>query len=132
MDRLQLRRKYPKWAHRRDYHKKSRSRSRRRRRRARKKARTEPNTEQMLVMLLNQLLRPATPAKKHGENVLTGYADTVKPDLLPPVRSREQHRRWAAERQGPGGGGAASGAAAGYIPFYPHRPNAPGRAPMPT
>lgn len=126
MDRHALRRKYPKWAHRRDYHKKSRRRSRRKSRRRKRAAAAGPDTEQMLVMLLNQLLRPATLAKKHGENVLTGYANTVKPDLLPPVRSKEQHRRWAAERDvGAGvGAGAGAGAMAGYVPVY--RGRAPG------
>ena len=113
MDRQAIRAKYPKWAHRRDYHKKARRRSRRRRRRKRRRGRAaapvRDTTELMLVQLLNQLLLvPRTLAKKHGENVLTGYADAVRPDKLAPVRSREEHRRLGAAPGAPHGAGAGA------------------------
>ena len=65
-----LRKKYPKWAHRRDEHRKRRRKSRRRRRREKREKRgSAASTETMLVSLLHQLMAPATLAKKHGENV---------------------------------------------------------------
>ncbi len=114
-----LRKKYPKWAHRRDEHKKRRRKSRRKRRRSRKGRRKKvaaagTSTEGMLVSLLHQLMLGGTLgplAKKHGDNVLTGYADKVAPDALAPVRSRAWMRRKMAEPQG-GGAGAGAGAAA--------------------
>ena len=115
-----LRKKYPKWAHRKDERKRRRRKSRRRRRRSRshKKDGTTTSTEGMLLSLLHQLmLRPATLAKKHGENVITGYADTVKPDSLAPVRSRYLMQQ-AMKVDEPGGGSAAgAGAAVGWRPF---------------
>jgi hypothetical protein len=67
----------------------------------------------MLISLLHQLiLRPATLAKKHGENVVTGYADTVRPDALAPVRSRALANQMRAGDNPAGGAGAGAGAAA--------------------
>ena len=89
-DYLGMRSKYPKWAHRRDEHKKRRRKSRRKRKRSRRRtaARAGTSTEGMLVSLLHQLmLRPQTLAKKHGENVLTQYGGIVKPGLLSNVLS---------------------------------------------
>ena len=112
----ELRKKYPKWAHRRDEHKKRRRKSRQKRRRARKRARKAAgtSTEGMLVSLLHQLmLKPATLAKKHGDNVLTGYANVVDPDTLAANRSRAWYQMKKRERDGrPGGAGAGAGAAA--------------------
>ena len=118
-DYHELRKKYPKWAHRRDEHKKRKRKRKRKRRRSRKKTRkTEKHagtsTEGMLISLLHQLMLGGTLgplAKKHGDNVLTGYADKVAPDALAPVRSRAWMRREMAEPQG-GGVGAGAGAAA--------------------
>jgi len=100
VDYHELRKKYPKWAHRRDYHRKrrrrSRSKSRRRRRAARKKAAavgTGTVTNGLLMQLLQQIMgtniRPL--ARKHGENVLTGYANAVTPGRLAPVRARDEY-----------------------------------------
>ena len=113
----ELRKKYPKWAHRKDEHKKRRRKSRRksrRRRRSRKKRDrgAGTSTEGMLVSLLHQLMLGRTLAKKHGENVVTGYADKVKPDALAPVRSRAAMRDAMAEEPQQQGGAAGAGAAA--------------------
>ena len=103
-----LRKKYPKWAHRRDHHEKkrrrSRSRSRRRRRRAARQKRqaavgTGTVTNGLLMQLLHQIMgtniRPL--ARKHGENVLTGYANAVTPGRLAPVRARDEYSAAAME-----------------------------------
>ena len=98
MDYHDLRKKYPKWAHRRDYHKKKRRRSRRRRRR-RARATTGDGTvtNVLLMQLLNQIMGVnvslAKAPKKHGENVLTGYANVVTPAQLAPVRARAWYNR---------------------------------------
>ena len=100
-DLRELKKKYPKWAHRKDERKRRRKKSRRRRRRRKKKADTN-TTEVMLVSLLQQLLMgPTTLAKKHGENVQTGYMNMVTPDALAPVRSRA----WMRDDEGQGGQG---------------------------
>ena len=77
----------------------------------------------MLLSLLQQLMLGGTLAKKHGENVVTGYADKVTPDSLAPVRSRAAHRQALRRHDGDGGGGAGAGAAAaiGYTPVYAMR-----------
>ena len=114
-DYHELRKKYPKWAHRKDEHRKRRRKSRRKRRRSRKKREkrgTGTSTEGMLLSLLHQLMLGGTLAKKHGENVVTGYADKVKPDALAPVRSRAAMRDAMAEPQQQGGAGAGAGAVA--------------------
>ena len=131
-DYHELRKKYPKWAHRRDHHakKRRRSRSRRRRRsRARARAVKAPDlTNVLLVQLLHQIMganvRPL--AQKHGENVVTGYIGGVRPDRLAPVRSREEYRARTAV---PGGFGVGVGAAAqaggpprGRYPFVARAP----------
>ena len=129
VDYAALRKKYPKWAHRHAYHRKrrrrSRSRSRRRRRRARAAA---PSTNVLLLQLLHQIMGGAVRplARKHGENVVTGYAGAVTPDRLAPLRSRDEYARAAIVGQyGPWRGvGAGAAAAAGQA--------APRRAPMPT
>ena len=119
-DYHELRKKYPKWAHRKDEHRKRRRKSKRRRRRAarargreRQKRGTAASTETMLVSLLHQLM-PGTLAKKHGENVLTGIAGKVKPDYLSPLWSQHErnylHSR--AARGAPQQAGAAGSAAA--------------------
>ncbi len=92
-----LRKKYPKWAHRRDArkkrrHKRRRSRSRSRRRRKKGHHSTAEfdgtTTDTLLVSLLQQLLMPQAVARKHGENVLSGLGRrSVRPDHLAPVRS---------------------------------------------
>ena len=116
-DYHELRKKYPKWAHRRDEHKKRKRKRKRKRRRSRKglRSKTEKqagtSTEGMLISLLHQLMLGGTLAKKHGENVITGYADKVNPDALAPVRSRHLHREAMAEDEG-GGAGAGAGAVA--------------------
>jgi len=117
-----LRKKYPKWAHRRDHHEKkrrrSRSRSRRRRRRAARQKRqaavgTGTVTNVLLMQLLHQIMGTNIMplARKHGENVLTGYANAVTPDRLAPVRARDEYAR-AARGPGPGAFGVGVGAAA--------------------
>jgi len=91
-----LRKKYPKWAHRRDYHKKKRRRSRRRRRARRATGEEGTVTNVLLMQLLNQIMGVNVGplrAKKHGENVLTGYANAVTPDQLAPVRARAWYNR---------------------------------------
>ena len=109
VDHAALRKKYPKWAHRTAYHKKKRRRSRRRSRRRRRRARAaEPSTNVLLMQLLHQIMggvavRPL--ARKHGENVVTGYAGAVTPDRLAPVRSQDERARMhqqAGQRQMPG------------------------------
>ena len=70
----------------------------------------------MLAALLQQLMLGGTLAKKHGENVITGYADRTRPDSLAPVRSRAHHRMMQRRRD-PGFTGAGAGAAAAlYAP----------------
>ena len=126
-DYLGMRSKYPKWAHRRDEHKKRRRKSRRKRKRSRSRSRGRAqsagtaSTEGMLVSLLHQLMAPRTLAKKHGENVLTQYGGAVTPDRLANVRSRDEATRMRQARQGPAGGGAGAGAgaAAAIGPRYP-------------
>jgi hypothetical protein len=64
----------------------------------------------MLLSLLHQLMLGGTLAKKHGENVVTGYADKVRADALAPVRSRAAMREAMAApglQQGAGAGAAA-------------------------
>ena len=110
-----LRQKYKKWAHRRDARKRRRRKSRKRRSRSRvKKSSAGSTTEGMLISLLNQLMiGNATPAKKHGENVITGASGAVAPDALAPIRSRMQHELYKKERGRDGAGtGAGAGAAA--------------------
>ena len=112
----ELRKKYPKWAHRKDEHRKRKRKRSRRRRRSRRRAKKREkhdstSTEGMLLSLLHQLMLGGTLAKKHGENVITGYADKVNPDSLAPVRSRHLMREAMAEPQ-QGGAGAGAGAAA--------------------
>ena len=119
-DYHELRKKYPKWAHRKDEHRKRKRKRSRRRRRSRRAAKREKqdtgtSTEGMLLSLLHQLMLGGTLAKKHGENVITGYADKVKPDALAPVRSRAAMREAMAEPQ-QGGAGAGAGAAAVVAP----------------
>ena len=116
-----LRKKYPKWAHRKEERKRRRKKSRRRRRR-RKRAHTDTNTtEVMLVSLLQQLLMgPTTLARKHGENVQTGYLNMVTPDALAPVRSRAWMREMMKDKEEKAGGaGAGAGAAAVVAPAPP-------------
>ena len=111
----ELRKKYPKWAHRRD---ERRKRRRKRRRSKKKRARQQGSTtEGMLLSLLQQLMLGGTLAKKHGENVVTGYADKVTPDSLAPVRSRAAHRQ--ALRRHDGGAGAGAAAAIGMRDYGP-------------
>ena len=114
-NQFELRKKYPRWAHRRDAHKKRRRKSRRKRKRARKQLSQGSTTEGMLLSLLQQLMVGGTrlPAKKHGENVVTGHAGGVAPDALAPVRSRMQAR--LMREGGTGGTGAAGAAAVGAI-----------------
>ena len=71
----------------------------------------------MLISLLNQLMiGSATPAKKHGENVITGASGAVAPDALAPIRSRMQHELYKKERgRNPAGTGAGAAAAAGIV-----------------
>ena len=81
-----LRQKYKKWAHRRDGARKHRRKSRRRKKK-RKAQGAGTTTEGMLLLLLQQLMMGiVTPAKKHGENVKTGYVGAVTPDALAPVQ----------------------------------------------
>ena len=128
VDHAALRKKYPKWAHRVAYHKKKRRRSRSRSRRRRRRARgSTPSTNVLLMQLLHQIMggnvRPL--ARKHGENVVTGYAGGVTPDRLAPVRSRDEYARSAIVGEyGPWRGVGVGAAAAAGGP----RP----RAPMPS
>ena len=101
-----LRKKYPKWAHRRDYHaaKKARSRKRRRSRRRRKRKKKisqQDVTTLLLLQLLGQIQGAAAVplAKKHGENVVTGYGGAVAPDRLAPLRSQDERARVEQETQ---------------------------------
>jgi hypothetical protein len=118
-DYSELRKKYPKWAHRRDYHAKkrrrSRSRSRRRRRaRATRRPREDNVTNLLLLQLLNQIMGPTTNfrtlARKHGENVVSGYAGGVLPDHLAPVRARSEYMQAGGFEGAPARVGAAAGA----------------------
>ena len=91
------------------------------------------SSEQLLTTLLTQMMLKGTLAKKHGENVVTGYADNVKPDALAPVRSRVQYRKDAADadmrdamRSMLAAGGAAAAVAGPQAP-----PAFPGREPTP-
>ena len=90
-----LRKKYPKWAHRRDYHAKKKKRRRSRgRRRKKKKISQQDVTTLLLLQLLGQIQGVNAPiGKKHGENVVTGYAGAVVPDRLAPVRSQDERAR---------------------------------------
>jgi hypothetical protein len=131
-DYVGMRSKYPKWAHRRDEHKKRKRKSKRKRRRSRGRRRRAAgtSTEGMLVSLMHQLmLRPQTLAKKHGENVLTQYGGIVKPGVLSNVWSRQDREErkadWYAKHY-PGAGrgrgaGAGAGAAAAIGPVGPPR-----------
>ena len=121
-----MRSKYPKWAHRRDEHKKRKRKSRRKRKRSRSRGRRAAgggtSTEGMLISLLHQLMLPATLAKKHGENVWTQYGGAVTPDRLANVRSRDEAARMRRGAGGPGGGaGAGAGAAAVIGPVGPRQ-----------
>jgi len=118
-----LRKKYPKWAHRRDYHKKKRRRSRRRRRRRRRVRTTTTTTKTvsngLLMSLLQQLMgsqQLSGVSRKHGSNVLEGYGGSVRPDRLAPLRSRDEYveeTRLAAARERPAGVGPAGVGVAG-------------------
>jgi len=90
-----LRKKYPKWAHRRDYHAKKKKRRRSRgRRRKKKKISQQDVTTLLLLQLLGQIQGVNAPlGKKHGENVVTGYGGAVAPDRLAPVRSQDERAR---------------------------------------
>ena len=91
-----LRKKYPKWAHRRDYHanKKKRKRRRSRGRRRKKKVSQQDVTTLLLLQLLGQIQGANVPlGKKHGSNVVTGYGGAVAPDRLAPVRSQDERAR---------------------------------------
>ncbi len=140
-----LRAKYPKWAHRRDDHRRRRRKRKRARRSRRKKKQSREKmgstTEGMLMSLLHQLMLGGTLAKKHGENVVTGYADRVRPDALAPVRSRAEMRRMrAGPQQGFGAGAGAAaviGGGGGGPPGPPPGPPGPPRvlrvqAPVPA
>ena len=86
-----LRKKYPKWAHRRAYHAK---RKRRRKKSRRKTAKTpkEDLTTLLLMHLMGQI-QGVPVSRKHGSNVVTGYAGAVVPDRLAPVRSQDDRAR---------------------------------------
>ncbi len=86
-----LRKKYPKWAHRRAYHAK---RKRRRKKIRRKTAKTpkEDLTTLLLMHLMGQI-QGVPVSRKHGSNVVTGYAGAVVPDRLAPVRSQDDRAR---------------------------------------
>ena len=90
-----LRKKYPKWAHRRDYHAKKKKRRRSRgRRRKKKKISQQDVTTLLLLQLLGQIQGVNAPlGKKHGSNVVTGYGGAVAPDRLAPVRSQDERAR---------------------------------------
>ena len=105
--REQLRRKYPKWAHRRDHKKRKRKRKR--------KKRVHTKHDLMLLALLQDMMNPVMPLhRKHGENVLSGYSSGVKPDSLAPVRSRAYHKMMQEERER-GGEAALTGASAAVL-----------------
>jgi len=96
MPNAALRKKYPKWAHRRDHRKKRRRRRSRSRRRARRRrtavSEGDGVTHDLLTQLLHQIMGVTAPvvpkSLKHGENVTTGYTGASKPNPLIPVRSR--------------------------------------------
>ena len=91
MNLFELRKKYPKWAHQRRYRKRVARRKRKRSYRKRPKKAAAASTDTMLLTLLHQIMGPV--ARKHGENVLTGYADGVTPDRLAPLRSRDHYTK---------------------------------------
>ena len=99
-----LRKKYPKWAHRHDERRKRKRHSRRRKRvRRTRRARTHRAaaakpvdvTNLLLMQLLNQIRggQIVQPSRKHGSNVVSGYAGAVTPDRLAPVRSQDERGR---------------------------------------
>ena len=103
----ELAKKYPKWAHRKDWQRKKRARAvyrsmRRhlRRKRKRRRAPKRPQPSAVTNVLLMQLLAEiqgtgpiVQPSLKHGSNVVSGYASKVTPDRLAPVRSQDERRR---------------------------------------
>jgi hypothetical protein len=122
MPNAELRKKYPKWAHRRDHRKKRRRRRRSRSRRRARRAAAEPEpegvstitTRSLLTQLLHQIMGVTAPvvpkSLKHGQNVTTGYTGANKPEPLIPVRSRAWYRKkagWAPGAPGYGVGIAA-------------------------
>ena len=121
VDYAALRRKYPKWAHRRDYHAKKRRRSRsRKRRRARRRRLVQSagtgSTEVLLTQLLHQIMGVTAPvvpqSNKHALNVVSGYTNANKPYPLVPVSSRDWYRKKAGYNIGRPGYGVGVGAAA--------------------
>ena len=92
-----VRAKYPRWAHRRDEHKR-----RRRKKRSRRKKKSDQAKTQALRLLLSQMLLGGPVAKKHGENVRTGYTGAVKPDLLSTWRSQVERNKILDQRAGAG------------------------------
>ena len=98
-----LRKKYPKWAHRRAYHAKRKRRRKKIRRKTAKTAKTskEDLTPLLLMHLMGQI-QGVPVSRKHGSNVVTGYAGAVVPDRLAPVRSQDERARMhqqAGQRQ---------------------------------
>ena len=102
-----LRKKYPKWAHRRAYHAKRKRRRKKSRRKTAKTAKTgsraskEDLTTLLLMHLMGQI-QGVPVSRKHGSNVVTGYAGAVVPDRLAPVRSQDERARMhqqAGQRQ---------------------------------
>lgn len=95
MNLFELRKKYPKWAHQRRYRKRVARRKRKRSYRKRPQKAAASSTDTMLLTLLHQIMgaRLGPVARKHGENVLTGYADGVTPDRLAPLRSRDYYTK---------------------------------------
>ena len=87
-----LRKKYPKWAHRRAYHAK---RKRRRKKSRRKTANTAPKEDLTTLLLMHLMgqIQGVPVSRKHGSNVVTGYAGAVVPDRLAPVRSQDERAR---------------------------------------
>ncbi len=94
-----IRAKYPRWAHRRDEHKRRR---RKRRKRSRRKKKSDQARTQALRLLLSQMLLGGPVAKKHGENVRTGYSGAVKPDLLNTWRSEVERNKILDKRAAAG------------------------------
>ena len=90
-----LRKKYPKWAHRRAYHAKRKRRRKKIRRKTAKTAKTAPNEDltTLLMMHLMGQIQGVPVSRKHGSNVVTGYAGAVVPDRLAPVRSQDDRAR---------------------------------------
>ena len=93
-----LRKKYPKWAHRRAYH------AKRNRRKTAKTAKTAPNEDLTTLLLMHLMgqIQGVPVSRKHGSNVVTGYAGAVVPDRLAPVRSQDERARMhqqAGQRQ---------------------------------